>query len=67
MSDRYQHQGLGKEIMTRLIKIAQDEKLSRIFGFVYNENHEMIRLVERLGFTLQPTDRDGILLASLNL
>ncbi|MBN8634219.1 MAG: bifunctional acetate--CoA ligase family protein/GNAT family N-acetyltransferase [Anaerolineae bacterium] len=67
VSDRYQHQGLGKAIMTRLIKVAQDEKLSRIFGFVYNENREMIRLVERLGFTLQPTDREGILLASLNL
>ncbi len=67
VSDRYQHQGLGKEIMVRLVKIAKDEKLARIFGYVYNENHEMIRLVEKLGFTVQPTDRAEILLASLNL
>lgn len=67
VSDRYQHQGLGKEIMKRLIKVAQDEKVERLFGYVYQENFEMLRLMERLGFTLQPSERESILLATLNL
>jgi acetyltransferase len=67
VSDRYQHQGLGKEMMRRLLEVGRSEKYERIFGFVYNENHEMIRLVEGLGGTIQPTERESILMASLNL
>ena len=67
VSDRFQHQGLGRELLTRLIQIARDEKIGRLFGDVLNENHEMIRLVEKLGFQLRPTEREAILRAELTL
>ncbi len=67
VSDHYQHQGLGSELITRLIQIARDEKVGRLIGYVFNENHEMIRMTERFGFTIQPTDRESILLAQINL
>jgi len=67
VSDHYQHQGLGSELITRLIQIARDEKVGRLVGYVFNENHEMIRMTERFGFTIQPTDRESILLAQINL
>lgn len=67
VSDRYQHQGLGKEMMRRLMQIGRDEGCLRLYGYVYDENREMIRLVEQLGGAVQPTERDSILLATMNL
>jgi acetyltransferase len=67
VSDRFQHQGLGKELLSRLIQIARDEKVECIFGSVLAENREFIRLVERFGFRLLPTERETILRAELDL
>jgi acetyltransferase len=67
VSDRFQHQGLGKELLRRLIEIARDEKISTMFGNVLAENQEFIRLVERFGFRLLPTEREAILRAELDL
>ncbi|MBE2185116.1 MAG: bifunctional acetate--CoA ligase family protein/GNAT family N-acetyltransferase [Anaerolineae bacterium] len=67
VSDRFQHQGLGKELLRRLIQVARDEKVSTISGNVLADNAEMIRLVEQFGFTLKPTDKAAILRAELNL
>lgn len=67
VSDQFQHQGLGRELLGRLMQVARDEKLRSIFGFVLKENNEMIQLVEKLGFSLSPTDREGILRAQMEL
>lgn len=67
VSDQFQHQGLGKELLLRLIQVARDEKVATIFGYVLKENNEMIQLVEKLGFRLSPTERDGVLRAEIDL
>jgi acetyltransferase len=67
VSDQFQHQGLGRELLGRLMQVARDEKLRSIFGFVLKENNEMIQLVEKLGFSLSPTDREGVLRAQMEL
>lgn len=67
VSDRFQHQGLGKELLRRLLQIARDEKVGSISGNVLAENKEFIRLVERFGFRLVPTDRESILRAEIDL
>ncbi len=67
VSDRFQHQGLGKEMLRRLIQVARDEKIKTIAGNVLTENNEMIRLVEQFGFKLMPTDKPSILRAELTL
>ncbi len=34
VSDQFQHQGLGKELLRRLVQIARDEQIGTIYGFV---------------------------------
>jgi len=60
VSDKYQHQGIGKELMMRILAIAKDEKIGIIYGFVLEENVEMIALAERLGFVATPSEREQI-------
>ncbi len=67
VSDQFQHQGLGKELMRRLEQVARAEHVGKIYGFILAENNEMIRLVDTLGASVQPTERDGILRAELDL
>ena len=67
VSDQFQHQGLGKELLQRLIQIARDEHLTTVYGDVLTENNEMISLVEKLGFRMHATDRDGVLRAEIDL
>ena len=67
VSDQFQHQGLGRELLLRLIQVARGEQMRCIYGFVLEENLEMISLVEKLGFKLHPTDRQGVLRAEIDL
>ncbi len=67
VSDQFQHQGLGKELLKRIIGIARDEQISTIYGSVLTENHEMISLIEKLGFRMRPTEREGVLRAAIDL
>src|SRR5262249_11574998 len=38
ISDRFQRQGLGEAILSRLLQIGRDEKIVRIFGLILPEN-----------------------------
>jgi acetyltransferase len=67
VSDPFQHQGLGKELLQRLLQIGRDEGVHTVYGMVLSENQEGIQLVEKLGFRLKPTDREGILRAEIDL
>jgi acetyltransferase len=67
VTDRYQHRGLGSELLRRLVKIAQDENLDRIVAEVLRENTEMQALIKRFGFELHPSDDPGVLVAMLDL
>ncbi|MCC6805676.1 MAG: GNAT family N-acetyltransferase, partial [Anaerolineae bacterium] len=67
VSDQFQHQGLGRELLLRLIEVARAEHIERLNGSVLAENIEMISLVEKLGFKVEPTNRDGVLLAEIDL
>lgn len=42
--------GLGRYLMTRLVKWAKGKKLERIYGDVFEHNHPMLSLAESLGF-----------------
>jgi acetyltransferase len=65
VNDRYQRQGLGSEILRRLIQIAREEGLQRITAEILPDNFGMQRLCERLGFALER--RDDIICATQNL
>ncbi|HEY9689047.1 MAG TPA: bifunctional acetate--CoA ligase family protein/GNAT family N-acetyltransferase, partial [Coleofasciculaceae cyanobacterium] len=63
--DQYQNQGLGTELLQRLITIARDEKLDRIRGEILPNNAAMRHLCEKLGFQIQRAS--DITLAVLDL
>ncbi len=67
VSDRFQHQGLGSELLRRLLQIAKDEQVGTVFGTVLDDNAEMLRLVEKLGFKVLPTDNPKLKRAEIHL
>jgi acetyltransferase len=66
VSDKFQGQGIGRELLTRLIAIGRAEKLNVISGFILAENQGMINLAKTLGFELKP-NVDRMLEATLVL
>jgi acetyltransferase len=53
ISDRWQGQGLGTELLKRLVQVGRDEKLGRITAFILSENHAMHHLSKQAGFKLE--------------
>ena len=64
ISDKFQGQGLGREIMERLIDISKSEKLIRINGYILPENEGMLNLAKTLGFELTEQE-DNVIEAEL--
>eukprot|EP00567_Pseudictyota_dubia_P018750 CAMPEP_0197434046 /NCGR_PEP_ID=MMETSP1175-20131217/1823_1 /TAXON_ID=1003142 /ORGANISM="Triceratium dubium, Strain CCMP147" /LENGTH=934 /DNA_ID=CAMNT_0042962623 /DNA_START=104 /DNA_END=2908 /DNA_ORIENTATION=- len=56
VSDRFQGQGLGREMTRRLIAIGRDEGLRRIEAYVRKENSRMLSLVKKAGFHVARED-----------
>jgi acetyltransferase len=50
ISDAWHRQGLGTELLRRLIEIGKVEKLSKITGQVLAENHAMHHICGKVGF-----------------
>ena len=50
VSDEWQRQGLGCELLRRLIEIGRNEKLARISGVILAENHAMQHICRKVGF-----------------
>ncbi len=63
ISDRYQHQGLGTELLRRLIAVSKEEKLDAIVGYILNSNYKMQSICRKLGFQLHPDREEGMLKA----
>jgi acetyltransferase len=58
VSTPWQGKGLGTELLGRLVKIASDERLSRITGHMFAGNREMIAIARKIGFAVR-YDPDG--------
>lgn len=67
VSDEHQNKGLGTELLGDLVKIARDEKLSRVTANIMAENLEMQRVAEKIGFKLHRELEDSSLTAELKL
>jgi acetyltransferase len=52
ISDRWHGQGLGSELLRRLIQVGRHERLSRITANILLENHAMHHLCKKSGFKL---------------
>jgi len=51
ISDNHQGQGLGKELMKRIIQIGRNEKIKNIIAMMSPENDAMQKLCRAVGFT----------------
>jgi acetyltransferase len=67
VADRWQSQGLGSELVRRLVEIARDEKLARVVADIMPENQSMRSLADRLGFAVLCADDPNMLTAVLKL
>jgi acetyltransferase len=50
VSDRWQRQGLGTELLKRLVEVGRAEKLSRLSAVIMANNHSMQRVAKKAGF-----------------
>jgi acetyltransferase len=58
VSDRYQHQGLGTELVRELVEIAREKRLSRLVAETLHDNLAIQNTLRRLGFRMYPVPDD---------
>lgn len=66
ISDPHQGQGLGSELLKRLVQIGHDEKTRCLTAEILPSNQAMRKICKKLGFTLQG-EEDRLLKAELKL
>lgn len=68
IADNIAGKGLGQKLMVTLMDAARSYGLSVIEGEVLNNNHRMLKLMNRLGFTLKSSEDDpGVMKVSKEL
>jgi len=67
VNDRYQRQGLGSELLPRLLQIGRDEGLKRITAEILPENRGMQIIAAKHGFTVKADYREDIVRAWIDL
>lgn len=60
ITDRFQCQGLGTEMLRRLLEIGRDEKLHYVTAEILSENRAMQRVCQKLGFRLEPVPGESM-------
>lgn len=63
IGEDHQNKGLGKFLLQRLLDAARSQGLARLQAFVREENHRMIHLLEKQGFSEQEWQGDLALYA----
>jgi acetyltransferase len=67
VADAFQRQGLGVELLRRLVRIGRDEKLARIVASIDVDNRSMQIVSERVGFTVSYDEHERLMNARLDL
>ena len=67
ISDQFQGNGLGTELLRLLMQVGRDEKLRRITADILSENRSMLHLSKKLGFRLHRTDDNVVMGAEIDL
>jgi acetyltransferase len=58
VTDSFQGKGLGQKLMAVLMEAARSNGLSEIEGEVLSNNHNMLKLMMRLGFAIKTSEDD---------
>jgi acetyltransferase len=56
--DHYKGKGIGYKLIDVLIGIAQEKGLEEFYGIVLADNRKMLRICQKLGFTVRPFEDD---------
>jgi len=67
VSDLWQHQGLGTELLRRMLEVARHEKIARVSGSFLEENHEMQGISRKLGMKLARSLDEPLVRAFIDL
>ncbi|WP_066382256.1 bifunctional acetate--CoA ligase family protein/GNAT family N-acetyltransferase [Anabaena sp. CA = ATCC 33047] len=67
VSDRHQCQGIGKELLRRLLQVGRDEQITHITADILADNRGMQKVCEKLGFRLQRTSDTTVMKAEIAL
>lgn len=67
VGDEWQGQGLGTELLTMIVRIARDEKLSHVGADILPENVEMQGVARRAGFSIDKRYEEQRFVADLAL
>ena len=67
VSDKWQGKGLGKELLARSLIVGAGEKLSRVIADILPDNRDVMRICEKLGFTLKHSLDDEVVKAEFKL
>ena len=67
VSDKWQGRGLGKELLSRLLIVGADEKLGRLVADILPDNRGVMRICEKLGFSLKHSLEDEVVRAEFKL
>jgi acetyltransferase len=67
ISDEWQGRGLGKELLARLIIVGGGEKLTRLTADILPDNRQVMRICEKLGFSLKHSLDDEVVHAEFRL
>ena len=67
VADKFQHQGLGAELIKKLVDIARTEKIKRIVADFHSENSAIRHLAKHGGATVGPTSDPSCFRVQLDL
>ncbi|PKN92688.1 MAG: acetyl CoA synthetase subunit alpha [Chloroflexi bacterium HGW-Chloroflexi-6] len=68
VNDKFQGQGLGKELLKRLLDVARTEKIKRVIAIISPENEAIQKLCRDLGFSSMQADaQTGMIKAEISL
>jgi acetyltransferase len=67
ISDRYQGQGLGTLLLSRLLDVGRAEHLRRIIADILPDNRAMRHICQKLGFRLRFDADEGVVRAEIDL
>jgi acetyltransferase len=59
--DAYHHLGLGTQLLKHLLLIAKQEKIEVVDGYILFENKGMLKICEKLGFSLHQEKGSSII------
>ncbi|MBH8564169.1 bifunctional acetate--CoA ligase family protein/GNAT family N-acetyltransferase [Nostoc sp. CENA67] len=66
VSDRCQCQGIGTELLRRLLQVSRDEQLTKITADILVDNYAMQKVCEKLGFRIERTDDPTVVKAEID-